>query len=93
MAVPDRRFKRVSLSLPPALVADLSLVSGRLGMTRSSFVAEMLQEAVTPFVSLLKALPPEPSSADVRRFRGASVRVIRETMRETLDAIGDSGNE
>ena len=74
--------KRVSLSLPHALVDDLDYVSHRLGISRSSLVAQVLNDVLAPSVAMLRTIPENvaPTDEDVKRFRGASVKLIRERL-------------
>lgn len=71
-------MKRVSMSLPPDLVADLTYVSHRLGVSRSALVSGILREATDSIVPLLRTLPEEPTEADALRFRGESQRVVND---------------
>lgn len=66
-------MKRVSLSLPKSLVDDLDYICGRLGVSRSGFIASILQQADMPSLrALVSHIPEQPADDDVKRFRGSS---------------------
>ena len=71
-------LKRVSISLPSEIADDLDYVAGRLGISRSAFVAQILTQTDLPSVrTLLKSIPEQPSEADTKRFRGESKQFVK----------------
>lgn len=83
-------MKKVSLSVPPHLVADLDHVSGRLGISRSALVSQLLDSALPDMRRLIDLIPPAPSAADLVRFRGESADVVRsrvESVRQSADDL------
>lgn len=83
-------MKRITLSLPDEVVDMLDYVSRRLGVSRSALVAEVLPELFAPSLSVLQTLPEDrdPTGDDVKRFRGASVALVRERL-ESFLRLGD----
>jgi hypothetical protein len=74
-------LKRVSLSIPAGLASNLDYISGRLGISRSAFVAQILLESrLDELASLLGSIPEQPSETDKRRFRGDSKAYVREQL-------------
>lgn len=81
--------RRVSISLPPALVDDLDYISQRLGISRSAFLAQMLSSADLPAIrTLLSHIPAQPSDGDVRRFRGDSKAYVAQQMEKLASMQG-----
>lgn len=72
------KFRRVTYTLPPELVDGVAYLSGRVGVSRSSLVAELLREAIPHMVEIVSAVPEQPTDDDVRRFKGRSKDVISE---------------
>lgn len=80
---------RVSVSLPSDLVSDLDYIAGRLGVSRSGLLAQMLVSAdLGRLRSLLSAIPDEPSGTDAKRFRGESRSYIADQLRRVIDLQG-----
>lgn len=69
---------KVAMSLPPALVDDLDYLTGRLGVSRSALVSELLSDAAAEMRRVMSVIPPNPTPADVLRMRGESEVFIRE---------------
>lgn len=74
------KLSRVSFTLPPSLVSDLSFVSERVGVSRSAIVADVLGQPLADLRKLLEAVPPSPTQADVLRLRGESEALIEERL-------------
>lgn len=85
--------RRVTLSLPEELAADLTYVHKRMNISKSALVSSMIADAIHDFRQLVESLPPEPDTEDVKRFRGKSADLIlhrvaslqSELIRGTLD--------
>lgn len=71
-------MQRVTYTLPPEIVAGVKYLSGRLGISRSALVAQLMAESVPELVRLLEEIPENPTPGDVLRFRGRSQQVIDE---------------
>jgi len=74
--------KKISMSLPSALLDDLQYLSGRLGVSRSALMSEILGEAVPTLAELFRTVPEDASPDEARRLRGASVEIVRERLAE-----------
>lgn len=73
-------MKRASFTLPPDLDDDLSYVARRLGVSRSSLVADMLRNALGVMAPVLREVPEDPTEGDALRYRGESKRLIDERL-------------
>jgi len=56
---------RVSFTVPPQVREDLGYLSGRLGVTKSSFVSLLLGQAVADLRKLMEAVPVDPGAQDM----------------------------
>lgn len=75
-----RNLKKISVTVSPELAADLGHVAGRLGVSRSAIISELLAAPVSDMRAMLDQLPLNPTPADVVRFRGASAEVVRDRL-------------
>jgi len=75
-----RNLKKISITVSPELAADLDHVAGRLGVSRSAIISELLAAPVSDMRAMLDQLPLNPTPADVVRFRGASAEVVRDRL-------------
>lgn len=80
--------QKVSLALDPALVADLDYIAERTRVSRSALVSELLADSVGDVRRLLEMVPESPTPADLIRFRGESVDLVRSRL-ESLKGITD----
>lgn len=83
-----RKQRKISVTVSPELVADLDNVAGRLGVSRSAIISELLAAPVSDMRAMLDQLPLNPTPADVVRFRGASAEVVRDRL-SNLQGIAD----
>lgn len=83
-----RNLSKISITIPPELLTDLDYVSGRLGVSRSALIAEVLPQALQMMRSMLEQVPLNPSPDDVLRFRGESADLVREKI-ESLREMSD----
>lgn len=67
---------RISLSLPTSIVEDIKFCSERIGVSRSAFVADLLQD-VAQLAVLLRSLDL-PDANESLRLRGDSAEVLRQ---------------
>lgn len=77
-------FKRVSLSLPADLAADLEYVHQRVRVSKSALVATLLSQGVADLRKLFEDLPDDPTPDDIRRLRGASAELVGSRVREYI---------
>ncbi len=85
-----RNLSKISITIPPELLASLDYVSGRLGVSRSALIAEVLPEALEFMRSILEQVPLNPTPEDVLRFRGESAGLIKgkiDSIREMSDDL------
>lgn len=83
-----RNLSKISITVPPELVADLDYVSGRLGVSRSALISEILPESLGFMRSMLEQVPLNPTPEDVLRFRGDSAELVRGKI-ESLKGMTD----
>lgn len=83
-----RNLSKISITIPPELLADLDYVSGRLGVSRSALIAEVLPDALTFMRKLLEQVPLNPTPEDALRFRGESAEIIKQKI-ESIRGMGD----
>lgn len=83
-----RNLSKISITVPPELVADLDYVSGRLGVSRSALISEILPESLGIMRSMLEQVPLNPTPEDVLRFRGESADLVRGKI-ESLKGMTD----
>lgn len=82
-------MKRVSLSLPEPLVDDLDYICRRLGVSRSGFIASLLQQAdMASLRALVSNIPDQPNDEDVKRFRGSSQAYFDEQLQRLQQLQG-----
>lgn len=83
-----RNLSKISITIPPELLADLDYVSGRLGVSRSALIAEVLPDALNVMRKLLEQVPLNPTPDDVLRFRGESADIVKQKI-ESIRGMGD----
>lgn len=82
-------FRRVTVSLPVEVAKDLCVVSKRLGVSSSVLVAALLGDGLAEMAKLLAFAPPRgrgATAAERRRFRGASIDLIKQVVSEAVEA-------
>jgi len=84
---------RCSFTLPAETADQLAAIAARLGISRSALVAELLSDTLGAMQLLIDVLPPGKvhrlSEDEVRRFRGASIDLIRKAVAEAQEAARD----
>jgi len=75
------------VSIPAPLLDDLQYLSARLGVSRSALISELLGDTVPVVADLLRMHPADDSPDELRRFRGASIDVIRGRIAELQSAV------
>lgn len=83
-----RNLSKISITIPPELLVDLDYVSGRLGVSRSALIAEVLPDALGVMRKLLEQVPLNPTPEDVRRFRGESAEIVKQKI-ESIRGMSD----
>lgn len=84
-----RNLSKISITAPPELVADLDYVAGRLGVSRSALIAQVLPEPLSTMRAMLEQVPLNPTPEDVLRFRGESADLVR----QKIDSLRDLGDD
>lgn len=79
--------KRVSFYISESLNDNLSLVSRRMGVSKSVLVDRLLEVPTQSLVDLLSSLPESPSAGDVLRFRGRSMNLVDQQVSEMRDLL------
>ena len=75
-------MKKISITLPEEILADLSMIANAMGISRSAFIAELLSEPIGEMMAVARAIPQNPTKTDLLRFRGESEAMIKGKMRE-----------
>lgn len=75
--------QRVTFSLPPLLVNQLTFVASQLGVSRSALMSAMLGDILPPLVHMahLAKAANEGSDTEARRYRGELVNSLNEQVR------------
>jgi len=81
--------KKVTLTLDGELATALTAVSKHLGVSRSSFVNEMLQSTVIEMLHIMDSVPKAPHKADIIRARGKSLDMVRHRV-DDLQSVLDN---
>lgn len=79
---------RMTFTLPPQLREDISYLAGRLGVTRSALVGQLMGESMADLRRLVEQIPDNPSDVDIRRFRGSSEELVSQRV-GSLRRMGD----
>lgn len=88
MVKQGRKQSKISVTVSPELVANLDYVAGRMGVSRSAIISEVLSGPIADMRTMLEQLPLDPTPADVVRFRGASAEVVKDRL-TNLQGIAD----
>lgn len=83
-----RNLSKISITIPPELLADLDYVSGRLGVSRSALIARVLPNALGVMRTMLEQVPLNPTPEDALRFRGESAEIVRQKI-DSIREISD----
>lgn len=73
-------MRKITISVPPDLVADLDYLSGRMGVSRSAIITELMGGAISDMRALIALIPENPTPADALRYRGESAELIRQRL-------------
>ena len=83
------KLVRMSFTLPPAIRDNLHYLSTRMGVSKSSLVAELLGAPLSDLRGLMELVPDNPSEADLLRARGRSNELIAARLRSLRSIEGD----
>lgn len=73
-------MRKITISVPPDLVEDLDYLAGRMGVSRSAIISEVLGGSLEEMRALMELVPENPTQADVLRMRGESADLIRQRL-------------
>lgn len=79
--------KRVTLYLSLPVNDNLTVISRRMGISKSVLVDKLLEPATTQLHDLLHQLPENPSKGDIVRFRGRSIQLVETAVSEMRDVL------
>lgn len=82
------QMARTSFTLDPQVVADLRYCAQRMGVSGSAIVSDFLSVPLADMRRMLEAIPPNPTDADLVRFRGESRQIVEQRL-ENLKGLGD----
>lgn len=85
-------FKKVTFSLPPTVVDHLDFISGRMGVSRSSLVAELLAPGLETMHQLLALIPSDAEPGDAMRLRGESESIVRDRIADLQEKASRLGS-
>ncbi len=85
----SEKMVRMSFTLPPQTRADLDYLAGRLGITKSALVTELLGAPLNDLRSLIEMVPDNPTPDDLLRARGASNKLITDRIQSYRKIEGD----
>lgn len=85
----ERKLPKISVTVPPELLADLDHVAARLGVSRSALVSGLLGDVLPDMRTVLDAIPLSPEPLDMVRFRGASADIVRKRLDEVQELDSD----
>lgn len=72
--------RKISISMEENMISDIDYLSGRLGISRSSLVSQLLGDGLSTAVVLMRSVPEDPSELSpdqVKRLRGQSRDIVR----------------
>lgn len=81
--------RKIAVSIPEEIVDDLNYISGRMSITRSALLSNMLSVPAQDLRGLLENLPENPTVDDVLRSRGASAQIIDQRIQSVRDMESD----
>jgi len=87
---------RITLSIPTPVATDLRMAAKRLGVSQSGLLVALLTPAISQVAKLVSIAPPrgrKPSAVERRRFRGESIKVIKDIVGKAVDAAALSSQE
>lgn len=79
--------KRITFYISENLDNNLILLSKRMGISKSVLVDRLLEVPTQQLVDLLNHLPESPSTGEVLRFRGNSMKLIDSHVAEMREVL------
>jgi len=90
--------RKISLSLPPDVVANLDTLSSSMGLSRSAFLSALLTESLPPMITTLSSISDlidEIEGSDVspavaqQRYNAGSKDAINAFLRSVVGGVQD----
>jgi predicted transcriptional regulator len=85
-------MKRVNVSLPDDLVADIDAVASAMGSSRSAALSGILKQtdfrALADLIHMASAAEASDDPQASRRFRGESAQLILKELQKAMNAQG-----
>lgn len=81
---------RATFVLDKSTAEDLSYLSARMGQSRSELVREVLGPAVSEMAALMRAIPENPTPADLERLRMDGMALMADAYSAGLSSFGVS---
>jgi hypothetical protein len=69
---------RRTYSIPQELDDDLTYIAGRVGVSRSALLTQLLTDACNDLAQLVAQVPENPSRDDAVRYRGKSRTLVEQ---------------
>jgi len=85
----SEKMVRVSFTVPPQIRSDLDYLCGRLHVTKSALISELLAGPLSDLRELTEMVPDNPSQADFLRAKGKSNALIAKRLRSYRAIEGD----
>lgn len=85
----SEKMVRMSFTVPPSVRRDLDYLSGRLRITKSALLTELITSPLSDLRSLLELVPDNPTQADLIRARGHSNELIVQRLQSLRRIEGD----
>mgnify|MGYP007006689445 CR=1 FL=1 len=83
---------RVTFYLRNEVSDAVTLVSKRMGISKSILVNKLLEVPLNDLVELLAIIPEKPTGADILRFKGRSMEVVNERVQQMRDVLEEKDN-
>lgn len=81
------KLARATFVLEKETSRDLSYLARRMGRSRSDLVREILSPTISDLASMVRAIPADPTPADLERFRRAGVDVMSDAYQAGLQEL------
>jgi len=75
-------MRKLSVSVPSMVVEDMDYITGRMKISRSALISNLINSPVHDMRVLLESIPDNPSPEDIIRSRGASADLVKKRLTE-----------
>lgn len=87
------KMVRVSFTVPPSIRENLDYLSGRMGVTKSALITELVSGPLGDLKALMEMVPENPTADDFLRARGKSNELILKRIQSLRSIEGDLFDE